>query len=132
MGPEEKKGEVVDCDNEGGRPEKEEVRAFPTRAGTDYCYDIEMLHDDGEWRPIKRKRVDSIDNVGFPSPTCGGGVYSTIFMMGHAQALAMAWKLKSQAAALAKYTPIKLRLVPYEVKYTIKAYRQDDMIEGVV
>ena len=91
----------------------------PTQAGTYRAYVPEYL--DGE----KWREVQTIRGVGgVPQPLCYGGINQTVGLFGHAQAWALAWA--AAAAMAAEGCEPKVRVVPYEVRYDIKARRLEE------
>ncbi len=69
-----------------------------------------------EWRQRYHPRGAYLDGV--PFPALFGGILSEIWLMGEAQAKAVAWGFAADYAAT-QYRDIEVRIVAFDVKYSI-------------
>ena len=88
----------------------------PTQSGTFSAYRPEYKNKKAQkWESIPIKHTGR----GLPYPRQFGGVMSTIFLFGYAQAKAFMWSWSALAEGVGRN--IDVRIVEYEVSYDIKA-----------
>jgi len=88
----------------------------PTQNGSSVAY-LPEYWDDTEWKTIPTTR----DKRGIPSPLFLGGVYSTVGLMGYAQAMGIAWGMA--AIAESEGRELLVRVQAYRIVYDIKAQK---------
>lgn len=105
----------------------------PAISGTFIGYTVETkkLAED-EWHQVPT--VKCSEKEGAPYPSANEGVLQQIGLLGYEQAMTLAWGLKARLAAdgilRAAYFFTKVRVMPYEIRYDIKAYRREvDSVE---
>jgi hypothetical protein len=80
------------------------------------------LGDKAVWKPIEYKIANPPQGAvveGIPFPLIGGGILREAWLMGHAQARALAWTFAANWEAT-HYGPVEVRVVAHDVKYTIE------------
>jgi len=71
------------------------------------------------WKDVPIKRVPASEARGVPEPFEHGGILSTINMLGHAQAWALAWEYA--AVAEQEGEKVEVGICAYEVDFEINA-----------
>ena len=90
--------------------------------GTHEAYSVEWRPDqDSKWRGIPT----FASPIGVPPTGCAPGVNKTIGLLGHKEAMALAWGFAAQAD---KEPWTEVRVSRYSVIYNIEATRQEDTI----
>jgi len=77
------------------------------------------------WEKLCYPRGAILESV--PFPALYGGILSTVYLMGKAQAQAVAWGFVADWEAT-QFSTIEVRILAYEVKYSIE-YRPKDESE---
>ena len=105
--------------------ENDNENACPTQAGTTTAYIVEYQNDDDIWK--KLETVDVPAPIGVPTGGFTPGIFKMFGFFSYSSAMALAWHYIANEGNLSFK---RVRIVPYKVKYDIKAWRQEeDFIE---
>ena len=95
----------------------EEIKWCPTQSGSYTAYKAEFCDGvGGKWRPIPTEHKKK----GIPFPDFMGGISRQVGLCGFEQSKAIAWAYAACFAGVGAKVP-KVRVVEYDVSYTIKA-----------
>lgn len=95
--------------------------ACPSMHGTMLGYQIEYLNPDNIWKPLELKEGPE----GVRYPCFGENVLRELGLLGYEQACALAWAAKANSWL----RTLRVRLVPYRIKYSMEATRNEEKAE---
>lgn len=87
-----------------------------------------------KWRPIDFKQQNFIRGQvmdGIPYPALEAGILHQVWLLGKAQAWAIACGFAADYAAV-HYTDVAIRIVPYKVQFKIDYEPDGEPVEGLI
>lgn len=98
----------------------------PTQTGSTTAYRPQYFNEaKKEWQDIPIVRIQS--QHGLPYPFFTGPLMEFVDLFGYEQAMALAWQYAAVEATQARAVS-KVRVMPYELKYEIKAKERPDLL----
>ena len=93
-----------------------------TKNGTFTAYSVETK----KYNQEKWDRFTKTEKSGVPYPLAHSGILFESSLLGHDQAMAVAWGILAIADAELSSIGVQVRVVPHEVQYSIEAKPMED------